>query len=382
MSRTPPPARRDPRTGVRVAIAHDYVTQRGGAERVVLAMLRAFPEAALHTTLYDSRTSYPESAQHEIHTSPLNAVGALRRDHRLALPLLAGAVGQMRIDADVVIASSSGWAHGIATTGRRVVYCYSPARWLYQSERYLGRPLRSSPQGWALAGLRVPLRVWDRRAARQAGPYLAISREVQTRIRDTYGLASTVVPAPHSMDPGAPQACVPALSDWSSGFHLVVSRLLPYKNVDAAVSAMHGRTDRLVVIGDGPLKDEVSRRLPSNVRLLSGLTDDQMRWVYAHATTLVAPSVEDYGLTPLEAGMFGAPTVALRGGGYLDTITEGVTGLFFDEPTPQAITAALDARARHTWEPSTIRQHASTFNETAFAATLRESIRSAMGGAT
>lgn len=382
MSRTPPPARRDPHTGLRVAIAHDYVTQRGGAERVVLAMLRAFPEAALHTTLYDPQTSYPEYAQHEIHTSQLNAIGALRRDHRLALPLLAGAVGQMRIDADVVIASSSGWAHGMATTGRRVVYCYSPARWLYQSERYLGQPLRSSPQGWALAGLRVPLRVWDRRAARRAGPYLAISREVQTRIRDTYGLASTVVPAPHSMDPGGLQAPVPALSDWSGGFHLVVSRLLPYKNVDVAVSAMRGRTDRLVVIGDGPLKDELVRHLPDNVRLLSGLTDDQMRWVYAHSTTLIAPSVEDYGLTPLEAGMFGTPTVALRGGGYLDTITEGDTGLFFDEPTPQAITAALEARNRHSWEQSTIREHASTFNEAAFAATLRESVTSAMGGAT
>jgi len=128
MSPTPPPARRDPVSGLRVAIAHDYVTQRGGAERVVLALLRTFPQAALHTTLYEPATTYPEFADHEIHTSALNSVAAFRRDHRLALPLLAPAVSRMRIDADVVVASSSGWAHGIPTTGRRVVYCHTPAR--------------------------------------------------------------------------------------------------------------------------------------------------------------------------------------------------------------------------------------------------------------
>lgn len=381
MTAHPPPARRDPITGLRVAVAHDYVTQRGGAERVVLALLRAFPEAALHTTLYEPETSYPEFAGHEIHTSELNAVAALRRDHRLALPLLAPAVSRMRIDADVVIASSSGWAHGIPTTGRRVVYCYSPARWLYQSERYLGKPLRSSPQGWALAGLRVPLRRWDRRAARRAGTYLAISNEVQGRIQATYGLPSTVVPAPHSMDPDGPQEVVPAIGSWSvDGYHLLVSRLLPYKNVDAAINAMRGRSDRLVVIGHGPLKDEFERSRPDNVRLLSGLSDAQMRWAYAHAHTLVAPSVEDYGLTPLEAGMFGTPTIALRGGGYLDTIQEDRTGLFFNHATPASIAAALDMREQRAWDSALISAHASAFNERTFAQSVRAAIAGPGGG--
>ena len=121
-----------------VAIAHDYLTQRGGAERVVLALHRAFPDATIHTTLYDPDGTYPEFRDARIVTSPINRIGPLRREHRAALPLLPYAVSRLRIDADVVVASSSGWAHGVPTTGRKIVYCHAPARWLYQADAYLG----------------------------------------------------------------------------------------------------------------------------------------------------------------------------------------------------------------------------------------------------
>jgi len=112
-----------------VAIAHDYLTQRGGAERVVLTLMKAFPEATVHTTLYDPDGTYPEFRGARMVTSPLNRIGLLRRDHRRALPLLAQASSRMRVDADVTIVSSSGWAHGFDITGRSVIYCHSPARW-------------------------------------------------------------------------------------------------------------------------------------------------------------------------------------------------------------------------------------------------------------
>ena len=120
-----------------VAIAHDYLTQRGGAERVVLTLRKAFLDASIHTTLYDPDSTYPEFAEAEVITSPLNRVPALRADHRRALPLLAPAASRMRVEADVTIVSSSGWAHGFDIPGRSIVYCYSPARWLYDTERYL-----------------------------------------------------------------------------------------------------------------------------------------------------------------------------------------------------------------------------------------------------
>ena len=101
----------------RIAIAHDYLTQRGGAERVVLSLSRAFPEATIHTLFYEPEQTYPEFRELDIRVSPLNRIGPFRRDPRLAFPLLAPVASRLKIDADVVIASSSGWAHAFPTSG-------------------------------------------------------------------------------------------------------------------------------------------------------------------------------------------------------------------------------------------------------------------------
>lgn len=363
----------------RVAIAHDYLTQRGGAERVVLAMLRAFPDATIYTTLYDPDGTYPEFAEASIVTSWLNRIGPLRRNHRVALPLLALAAESLAIDADVVVVSSSGWAHGFPTTGRKLVYCYSPARWLYQTDTYLGGRATRSVQGLAMLALRPWLRRWDRHHAARSETYLAISRVVQARIKLTYGRDAEVVPAPHSYDPDAPQEPIEALADWPD-YHLVVSRLLPYKNVTQVLEAFAGLPDqRLLIIGRGPLAAELAQSAPANVRLLSGLTDAQMRWAYAHCTALIAPSFEDFGLTPLEAGVYGKPSLTLRAGGYLDTIDEGVTGAHFEDPSPESIRTAVLANASMTWDADRIRTHVGTFSEEHFAATLRRQVDALLG---
>ena len=355
----------------KVAIAHDYLTQRGGAERVVLTLLKAFPEATIHTTLYDPQGTYPEFADATVVTSPLNRVGPLRRDHRRALPFLASAASRLRVEADVTIVSSSGWAHGFDIPGRSVVYCYSPARWLYDSERYLGAPAHTSAMGIGLTALRPALVRWDKRAAARADRYLAISEVVRDRIRSTYGLDPDVVPAPHSMDASAAQEPIAELVDWQDGYLLLVSRLLPYKNVDVAIDAARQSGRRLVIIGRGPEEARLRATLPTNVRMLNGLTDEQMRWAYAHADVLVAPSHEDFGLTPLEAAAFGVPTVALRGGGYLDTILEGETGLFFDRPEPEDIASALSISDRHPWDADRLRARAEEFGEARFIERIR-----------
>src|SRR6478735_5976036 len=184
----------------RVAIAHDYLTQRGGAERVVLALHRAFPEATIHTTLYDPDGTYPEFADARVVVSPLNHIGALRREHRAALPLLPYAVSRLRVDADVVVASSSGWAHGVPTTGRKIVYCHAPARWLYQADAYLGDAAGRSTKARALDVLSGWLSRWDRRAAASADVYLAKSTVVRERIAAAYGIDATGVAPPPRVD--------------------------------------------------------------------------------------------------------------------------------------------------------------------------------------
>ncbi|WP_434966167.1 glycosyltransferase family 4 protein [Janibacter indicus] len=355
----------------RVAIAHDYLTQRGGAERVVLALLRAFPDATVHTTLYDPEGTFPEFRDVDIRVSPLNRVGPLRRHHRAALPFLPFASSALRIDADLVVASSSGWAHGFPTTGRTLVYCHAPARWLYQSERYLGGDPRRSPTGLALLALRAPLRRWDRRAAARADAYLANSHVVRERIGEAYGIDAEVLPPPFAVDTTGEQEAVPEAADWGSGYHLVVSRLLPYKNVDQVVEAFRGLPERLLVIGAGPLLEQLRAAAPDNVRIATDLSDAQMRWAYTHARALVAASHEDFGLTPLEAGAFGRPTLALRAGGYLDTIAEGVNGAFFDAPTADAIRAAVVADRDATWDEAAIRAHVEAFSPNRFVERVR-----------
>lgn len=357
-----------------VAIVHDYLTQRGGAERVVLSMLEAFPSATLHTSLYDPEGTFPAFRDVDVRVLPLNRVSLVRRHHRLALPLLAGAFSRLAVDADVVLCSSSGWAHGVRTSGRKIVYCHSPARWLYETSLYLRRA--PAPAHAAFAILRPGLRKWDRCAAATAHRYLTNSTAVRHRIREAYGIDAAVVPPPPAVTVDGPAVPVPALD--GTRFFLSVSRLLPYKNVDATVEAFRRLPEeRLVVVGSGPDERRLRRSAPRNVLLLGNVADDVLRWLYASCAAVVAASYEDYGLTPLEGASFGRPAVALRSGGFLDTIVEDETGTFFDRPDPDEIAAAVRRARSHAWSEERIRRHADGFSESSFVERLRQVVREA-----
>ncbi|MCE0486870.1 glycosyltransferase [Ornithinimicrobium sediminis] len=360
-----------------VAIAHDYLTQRGGAERVVLDIARTFPGAPIHTTLYDPDATFPEFRDLEVIVSPLNRVGLLRRHHRLALPLLPLAAHTMRVDAEVVVVSSSGWAHGFSTGGAKIVYCHNPARWLYQTDEYLGSGSMAQVKRAVVAAVRAPLTAWDRRAAHSADVYLSNSTVVRDRIDAAYGIKADLLHPAAGVSPQGRQAEVPDLWEWAElGYNLVVSRLLPYKNIDQVLRAVEGTEERLVVVGRGPELPYLRRVAPPNAMLLHGLSDAQMRWLYAHATALLAPSREDFGLTPLEAGAFGKPVIALRAGGYLDTVVEGRTGEFFDVAVPDQIRAAI-ARARtRRWDVEAIEDHVASFSRERFSQAMLDLVHS------
>jgi glycosyltransferase involved in cell wall biosynthesis len=356
-----------------VAIVHDYLTQRGGAERVVVSMLKAFPSAPVYTSMYDRNGTFEEFARVEIRRSVLDRVGPLRRQHRLALPLLAPIFSRLHVDADVALCSSSGWAHGVGGRARKVVYCHTPARWLYQTDRYLGA--RSRAARLAMPVLGGPLRRWDRRAAATAHRYLANSTVVRDRIRALYRIDAEVLPPPPALTPGAP---VRALEELEPGFFLCVSRLLPYKNVDAVLAAFSALpAERLVLVGSGPDANRLRRNAPTNVRLAGSVSDDELRWLYANCAAVVAASYEDFGLTPLEAAAFGKPSVALRWGGFVDTVVDGKTGVFFDEPAPTPIADALRTCLRENWSVETLERHAATFSEQRFVDRLREIVAAA-----
>ncbi|MHB8470288.1 MAG: glycosyltransferase [Gaiellaceae bacterium] len=354
-------------TRPRVALVHDYLTQRGGAERVVLSMLKAFPGAPLYTSLYNPGGTFAEFAAADVRPLTLNRIHVFRRHHRAALPFLAPAFSSLRVDAETVVCSSSGWAHGARATGRKVVYCYTPARWLYQGDRYLRE--RGLPERAALAALRGPLLGWDKRAAASADRYLTSSSAVKRRIREAYGLEADVLPPPQTLDPYGLHVSIAGID---RGFFLCVSRLLPYKHVDAVIEAFGDlESEQLVVVGRGPEERRLRRLAPPNVTLVGGVSDAEMRWLYAQSAGLVAASHEDYGLTPLEAAAFGKPSAVLRFGGFLDTVVADETGLFFERPAPADIAAAVRRLRALRWDQSALGAHAASYSEDRFVERLR-----------
>lgn len=372
-----PPHRYDGVDGPRVAIAHDYLTQRGGAEKVVLSMSKAFPDAPIYTLLYEPDGTYPEFADRDVRVSPLNRVPLFRKHHRVSLPVLPFASSAMFVDADVVVTSSSGWAHGFKTNGRKLVHCHTPAHWLYALDHYL------KPDGDRLkrAALKVGsplLKSWDRRAAMSVDRYLAVSTAIKHRIKSAYGIDAGVLPSPIALKSHTESEPVPELQNWAAGdkpFYLCVSRLMAYKNVDAVVGAFAGTDRRLVVVGHGPEAARIERMKTPNVLLLSALTDGQMAWLYRSCRALIAASYEDFGLTPIEAAVSGRPSVVLRWGGFLDTVIEGTTGMFFDRPAPEAIADALDRFEACDFDPDKLRAHAERFTEQRYAESLYAAVR-------
>ncbi len=200
---------------------------------------------------------------------------------------------------------------------------------------------------------------------------------IKDRIHDVYGIDADVLPSPVAMRTDVEVEPVGEVEQWATGdqpFYLCVSRLLPYKNVDKVVRAFAGSDRRLVVVGRGPEARHIEQIRTPNVALLSDLTDAQMAWLYQSCRALIAASYEDYGLTPIEAAVWGKPAVVLRWGGFLDTVVDGVTGTFFDEPQADSIAAALDRFDAQSFDPQVIRKHADQFTEQRYAERLHEAV--------
>lgn len=330
---------------MKVALVYDRLNKWGGAERVLLALHKLFPLAPLYTSVYDKKKA-PWADVFDVRTSFLQNF-PLTTHHELYAFLMPLAFEGFDFDEfDLVISVTSEAAKGIITKPqtKHICYCLTPTRYLWSGyDEYFRNPLLrlvSRPVVWYL-------KFWDKIAAQRSDTYIAISKEVQGRIKKYYGRASEVVYPPlmmrgpvASLPPASAPLTVRAVGSPSSGatpYFLIVSRLVPYKKIDLAVKAFNKLKLPLKIIGAGIEMGRLRAMAGSTIEFLGYLTDKELVRYYSECRALVFPGLEDFGLTILEAQSFGKPVIAFKGGGALETIIEGKTGLFFDQPTIESL---------------------------------------------
>ncbi|HEX3927067.1 MAG TPA: glycosyltransferase [Gemmatimonadales bacterium] len=347
---------------MKVALVHDYLYQYGGAERVLAALHRLFPDAPVYTTIADPELVASLLPTAEIRTSWMQRLPALRRHHRKYFMFYPSAVEQWDLSAfDLVVSNSSAFGKGVRTRpdACHVCYCHTPMRFGWEFARYAAREEWRAPTRLLLRPLVEHVRRWDVRTARRPTGYLANSTAGARKIARCYGANAAVVHPPVEVDRFCP---APTTDD----FHLVVARLVGYKRVDLAVEAFNRLGRPLVVIGDGPARASLERIAAPHIRFLGRVSDAEVARHYARCRALIIPGEEDFGLTPLEANAAGRPAIAFGAGGALDTVQHGVTGMLFPEQTTAALAAAVTASDAIAWNTDRLRSHAGGFSEARF----------------
>jgi glycosyltransferase involved in cell wall biosynthesis len=343
-----------------VGIVHESLVQRGGAERTALEMARMWPEAPIYTPLYRPQSTYAEFQEHLVRASALNPLPVTDRFRSLFLlyPFAMRSLGVL--DHDLVLSSSAGWTHGVRTSPRatHVVYCHAPARWLYETDRYVDSPARRALIRPALAGLKR----WDQRAAGSADAYIANAENVRRRIQAAYGIDAPVVHPPVDTDRFTPSPRGERL--------LVVSRLLPYKRVDLAVQGAAAAGIGLDVVGSGPLLARFRRQAGAGVTFHGSVSDERLRELIQGCWALCMPGAEDFGIAPLEGNAAGKPVIAFAERGATETVINGVTGILFKEQTVSALTEAIKRAESLSFGPELLAQHATRYSVDQFRRNL------------
>jgi glycosyltransferase involved in cell wall biosynthesis len=360
----------------RVAIVHDWLTGMRGGEAVLEGLLGILPQAEIFTLFHFPGSVSPAIESRRIHSSSVQRLASGVDDYRTLLPLFPRAVRQWDFrDYDLIVSSSHCVAKGVDARGKpHLSYCHTPMRYIWDRfddyfprSRLFRRAAAMSVAPW--------LRRWDVRTAAEVTHFVANSTFVRDRIRRFYGRDASVV---HPfVDDAFLSARLPRERD---DYHLVVSALVPYKKVELAVAAAVATGRRLVVIGGGPLLEELRQRSGPNVEVLGSVSREKIIERLGRARSLILPGVEDFGITPLEAMALGTPVVALGEGGVRDSVIEGVTGIFFDRPAVESLSDALTAVESRDWDRTAIRNRAAEFSRGRFEQQMTAQLRVTLGG--
>lgn len=355
---------------MRVALVHDYLTHFGGAERVLLALMELFPNAPVYTLVRDAQNKSLVIDSRRLHTSFLQKFPGAARAHRYwPLALMPLAVEQFDFsDFDVVISTSHSFSKGIVTAPDtlHISYCFTPTRYAWDDSHKYVREFSQSATFQRVAPFALSyIRLWDYYASQRPDVYITISNYVARRIRKYYHRISRVIAPPVDIRRFAVQP-------EHDGYYLVVSRLVPYKRIDIAIRACEQLGRRLLIVGSGPEEGALRQIAGPSTEFLGFMPDDALPELYAGARALLFPQEEDFGITPLEAAASGKPTMALQAGGAQETMREGVTAVFIDKQTPEAMAAGILRAESIRWDPLAIRAHASGFDRAVFLDRIAE----------
>lgn len=363
---------------LRVAVVADWITDFGGAERVTRDILDTFPQADLVTSVYFPRNEKTFSDR-KIITSFLQKIPFLGRRHKLIPFLRRHAFETIDLsDYDLVISSSSAESKGIITRPDtiHICYCHTPTRYLWShAEDYLKNPgfgwldflARPMARAWAHTA-----RLWDWAAAQRVDFFLANSKTTAARIAKYYGRSSQVIHPSIALDQFS-------VCREKKDFYVALGRVVPYKRFDLLVDSFNRTGRRLVIIAGikNRLAMDLVARSDDNIEWIFGARDEEVREMIGSARGLIFPQEEDFGIVPLEAMACGTPVIAYGRGGALETVTKGVSGVFFDQQSVVAIHSTLkDFESRH-WDPFAIRESVRGFDTTEFQCALYKVCRQA-----
>jgi glycosyltransferase involved in cell wall biosynthesis len=316
----------------RVAIVHYWLVRMRGGERVLERLLTLFPDADIYTHVYDPAAVSSAIRDRNVSTTFVNKIPGARRHYQKLLPLMPMALEQLDLSGyDLVISSESGPAKGVITNPDTVHLCYvhSPMRYLwdgYHQYRATAGQLTKAAMPWLFHRLRM----WDCASAARPDQLLANSEFVRRRIAKAWNRDARVVYPPVAIDEFT-------ASDELDDQYLWVGQLAPYKRAEIAVEAFNRLGLPLLMVGDGPLAARIRASTRDNIRMVSRLSFADLKRAYARCKALVFTAEEDFGIIPVEVAASGRPVLAYRGGGAVETISEGIAGLFFEQQTADSL---------------------------------------------
>jgi glycosyltransferase involved in cell wall biosynthesis len=319
----------------RVALVHDFLLDLRGAERVFAAICDAWPEADVYTAVYDEEGTEGRFAGRAPRTSFLQGLRPTHRTFRVLLPLYPHAIESLDLRGyDIVISSSSAWAHGVLVDpgAVHVCYCHNPFRYAW-SEREATLAARPAPLRLPLSVLLSRWRQWDWIAAQRVDRYVSNSHLTAARVRRYFGRESEVLHPPVELERFAPGPV--------GDQYVVVAELMAHKRIDVAVHAFNRLRKPLTVVGDGPELRRLRRLAGPTVRFTGRVPDARVAELLRSARALVVTASEEFGIAAVESLASGRPVIALGDGGVLESVVEGETGTYYGQNSPDALAAAV-----------------------------------------